>query len=193
MVDLFFKVFLLIILSSCFSLSQKLTNFEIIDSLLISIVNEISEKMDVESIGVQSNLADKLLENRILNAFSKKFKIFLNDTNKANIVRIDGFKNRISYKRESGGFLKSAKLRRDIEINLFCTLISNNSLLTSDVFKRTFSDYITYNEIGKVEDEYKFTQGEVVESKSNFKGLIEGLLIVSSIGIAVYLLFVIRK
>jgi hypothetical protein len=194
MADSLCKAFTLIVLLSSISLSQKLTNFEIIDSLLNSIVDEISEKMNTESIVIQSNLNDKLVENRILNAFSKKFNIFLNDTNKTDIVRIDGFKSDISYKRESGGFLKSAKLRRDIEINLLCTLIYHGKLLTSDAFKRSFSDYITYTEIDKVEDEhFKFTQGEIVENKSDLKRLIEGLLIASSIGIAVYLLFVIRK
>jgi regulatory protein YycI of two-component signal transduction system YycFG len=76
MADSLCKAFTLIVLLSSISLSQKLTNFEIIDSLLNSIVDEISEKMNTESIVIQSNLNDKLVENRILNAFSKNLTFF---------------------------------------------------------------------------------------------------------------------
>lgn len=187
------KLFCLCLLPFNFLFSQNLTNFEIVDSLINSIVDEISSQFNSEKIKVQSNLQDKLVENRILNSLLKKFVVFF-DEDVDDVVRLDAFQSKIFYIAEHTGFLKRSKLRREVEINLYCSVIKGGRLVWSDSLKRKFSDYVNPDEVEKLEDkDFKFTQGEFVERSSSLRKILEGFIVVSSIGIAIYLLFVLRK
>ncbi len=170
-----------------------MTNFEIVDSLINSIADEISSQVNSEKIKVQSNLQDKLIENRILNSLLKRFVVFLDD-DVDDIVRLDAFQSKIYYIGEPRGFLKRSRLRREVEINLYCSIIKGGRLVWSDSLKRKFSDYINPDEVEKVEDkDFEFTRGEFVETSLSLRRILEGFLVASSIGIAIYLLFVLRK
>lgn len=176
-----------------FLFSQNLTNFEIVDSLIDSIVDEISAQVNFERIKVQSNLQDKLIENRILNSFLKRYTVFL-DGEVEDIVRLDAFQSRIYYIAESRGFFKRSRLKREVEINLYCSVIKNGRLVWSDSLRRKFFDYISFGDIEKLEDKnLEFTHGEFIESNLSLRKIFEIFFVVSSVGIAIYLLFVLRK
>jgi len=189
------KLFCFTFLPFNFLISQKPTNFEIVDSLINSIVEQISSQIETEKVMIQSNLQDKLIENRILNAFLKKFVVFIDDSADASgVVRLDAFKSKVYYIPESGGFLKRSKLKRSIEIELYCSAIKNGRLVFSDNFRREFSDYVSPDDIEDIEDEnFKFTRGEFVGDDLSLRKIVEGFIVASSIGIAIYLLFVLRK
>jgi len=195
MVDLFPKLILIAVIPLNFLFSQTVTNFEIIDSLINSIISEISQEIKTNKIKVQSNLQDKLIENRILNALLKNFSVYLDtDDETKNLLRFDAFKSKISYVEEKSGFLKTSKLKRVVEVNLFYSLIENGSVKFSGDLKREFHDYINFDEIAKIEDRaFDFTKGEIIVRKFNLQKITELFLVASSIGIAIYLLFVVRK
>ncbi len=187
------KLFCLCLLPFNFLFSQNLTNFEIVDSLINSIVDEISSQFNSEKIKVESNLQDKLIENRILNSLLKRFVVFFDD-DVDDVVRLDAFQSKIYYIVEQTGFLKRSRLKREIEISLYCSVIKSGRLIWSDSLRRKFSDYIDPDEIEKIEDKnFKFTRGELIERSSSLRKFFEGFLVVSSIGVAIYLLFVLRK
>lgn len=85
--------------------AQSRSNLDIIDSLINSIVDEISNQIKSEKIRVESNLQDKVIENRVLNSFLRKFTVFFYDSAAdVDIVRLDAFKSKINYIPESRGF-----------------------------------------------------------------------------------------
>ncbi|MFN3134872.1 MAG: hypothetical protein ACK44H_04795 [Candidatus Kryptonium sp.] len=194
MVNLICKFFLFLVFVSL-TFAQSKSNFEIIDSLISSIVDDISSQIKSEKIRVESNLQDKVIENRILNSFLRKFAVFFYDSvADADIVRLDAFKSKINYVPESKGFFKSPVVKRNIEVSLYCSAIGNGELLFSRDFKRIYSDYVKADEIKNFEDKaFNFTQGEFAGGSLTLSKIIEGIVIVSSIGIAVYLLFAVRK
>ncbi len=195
MVDLFPKLILIAVISFNFLFSQTVTNFEIIDSLINSIISEISQEIKTDKIKVQSNLQNKLIENRILNALLKNFSVYLDEGDEtANLLRFDAFKSKISYVEEKSGFFKTSKLKRAVDVNLYCTVIVDGKVKFSGDLKREFHDYINIDEIAKIEDkEIDFTKGELIARKFNLQKITELFLVASSIGIAIYLLFVVRK
>ncbi|CUS97070.1 hypothetical protein [Candidatus Chrysopegis kryptomonas] len=175
MVDLFPKLILIAVIPLNFLFSQTVTNFEIIDSLINSIISEISQEIKTNKIKVQSNLQDKLIENRILNALLKNFSVYLDtDDETKNLLRFDAFKSKISYVEEKSGFLKTSKLKRVVEVNLFYSLIENGSVKFSGDLKREFHDYINFDEIAKIEDRaFDFTKGEIIVRKFNLQKITE--------------------
>ncbi len=188
-----FKFFLLFLAFINFTLAQTRTNFEIIDSLINSIVDDISSEIISEEIRIESNLQDKVIENRILNSFLRKFTVVYNDA-PAKVIRLDAFRSRINYVFASKVFFKSSVVKRNIEVNLYCSAVDDRRVLFSRDFKRVYSDYVKTDEIRTLEDKtFSFTQGEFVGGSSTLSKVIEGIVIISSVGIAIYLLFVIRK
>jgi hypothetical protein len=161
--------------------------------LINSIVDEISSQLNSEKIRLQSNLQDKLVENRILNSLLKRFIVFF-EGDVDDVIRLDAFQSEIYYIVERRGFLKGSKLRREVEISLYCSIIKSGRLIWSDSFRRRFSDYVNPDEVEKIEDKnLEFTRGKLIERSSGLRKFFEGFLVVSSIGIAIYLLFVLRK
>lgn len=194
MADFFRKIFLFFVCMN-FSFAQSQTNFEIIDSLINSIADEISTYIKSEKIKIESNLQDKVVENRILSSLLKNFSLFFDDIpDDASVVRLDAFSSKINYIPQSKGLFKGLMIRRNIEVNLYCSAVENGKVLFSRDFKREYFDYIKPDEIQDLEDEnFKFTHGKFVRENSIFDKIIEGLIIASSIGIAIYLLFAVRK
>lgn len=192
--NFFRKTFLFFILLN-FSLARSQTNFEIIDSLINSIAAEISTYIKSDRVKIESSLQDKLIENRIFSSLLKKFSLFLDDViDDVSIVRLDAFISKIYYIPESRGLFRGFAVKRNIEINLYCSVIKNGEILLSRDFKREYSDYVKPDEIQNLEDDsLDFTRGKFVEKDSGWGKIIEGLLIASSVGIAVYLLFAVRK
>lgn len=175
--------------------AQSRSNLEIIDSLISSIVDDISGQIKSEKIRVESNLQDRFIENRILSSFLRKFAVFFYDSvADADIVRLDAFKSKINYVPESKGFFKSSIVKRNIEVSLYCSAIGNGELIFSRDFKKTYSDYVKADEVKNFEDKtLNFTQGEFAGGSLTLSKVIEGIVVISSIGIAVYLLFAVRK
>ncbi len=195
MADLFLKLIFITFIPLNFLISQTATNFEVIDNLIDSIISEISQEIKTEKIKVQSNLQNKLIENRILNTLSKKFYVYLNsDEETITLLRFDAFKSKISYIEERSGFLSTSKFKRIIEVNLYYSLIEDGRVKFSGDLKREFHDSINSDAITKIEDkEIDFTKGEIIARRSAFKKIAESFLVAASIGIAIYLLFVVRK
>ncbi|MCS7230034.1 MAG: hypothetical protein RMJ81_09575 [Candidatus Kryptonium sp.] len=190
--DIFRKIFILSIFLN-FSFAQTQTNFEVIDSLLNSIVGEISEQIRSDKIKVETSLQNKVIENRILNSFSKRFALYINDDADAILVRLDAFKSRIKYAPVSRGLFRKFVNRR-VEINLYCSVIQDGKVLFSRDFKREHSDYVKDDAIQDLEDEsFDFTRGEFIGNTLTIDKLLEVAVLVLSVGISIYLLFAVRK
>lgn len=195
MVNLFGKIFLLIILTN-FSLSQtRKTNLEVVEELINSVVDEISSYVNSKEIEVESKLENGFVENRFLNSLSQRYEVFFDDTSSnINVLRLDAFKSKISYKIESRGLFKKHRVKRDVKITFYCSMIENNKLLFSRNFEREYSDYVSMPEIKDIEDSsFIFTRGEFIDQPLTLSKIFEGLIAVFSIGIAIYLLFAMRK
>lgn len=191
--DIFRKIFILSIFLN-FSFAQTQTNFEVIDSLINSIVAEISGQIKSDKIKVESSLQNKVVENRILSSFLKRFILYVNDdAADAVVVRLDAFKSKIRYAQVSKGLFKKSVDRR-IEVNLYCSVIENGKILFSRDFKREYSDYVKADAIRDLEDEnFDFTRGEFTGNTLEIGKVLEGAILILSVGISIYLLFVVRK
>ncbi len=195
MADFISKFLCFIFLSFNLLVSQSLTNFEIVDSLINSIVSEISTQIKSDKIKFQSNLEDKLIENRILNRLIEGFTVFINDSvGDAYILRFDGFRSKIYYVFEPSGLFKKSRLKRNIEVDIYCSAVKEGKIVFSDNFKREFSDYVSPDDVKKIEDKsFKFTRGEFVGNAMRLRKIFEVFFVVSSVGVAIYLLFALRK
>lgn len=171
--------------------AQKKSNLEQVFALVDKSAESILTNSAINKFTFVFNSPDeyKLLEPRALKNFGGKID---NSSDTALVYTITNV--RVDYgEMFRDWFLGDFKMHRSINLTGDYLLKGNGKIILSDSFSESVEDTVYYAEINRLENNsLPFTKGELPEEPF-FSGLLEPVVAVSSIVVAVYLLFTVRS
>lgn len=189
-----YYIFIILFLFCFKAVNAQDSNFDIIRNLFSESSIKIIEKnnnygIDEITLAIKQSEASWLLEQMLVkNASDNNIKVMTKGGNKlnANILNI-----KIEYLLHEN----NDSLKRNIEVDIFASVLKNNEIIDISPKSIVYSDIITFDALDKIQsEEYMFANGDIPKKRVTFfEQYIEPIIITSAAILTVVLFFTIRS